>query len=96
MAESIFSFTAGAVSASAVVSHTDPGLPNWLDPSGHDEGYVTFRWIGAEGYPRPVAEQVRTRELERHLPPAARRITPTQRADQLRRRRLGVVRRFGS
>jgi hypothetical protein len=78
-----------------VVSHTDPGLPNWLDPSGHDEGYVTFRWIAADSYPRPVVEQVRTNQLEEHLPTTVRRITPTQRADQLRRRRLGVIKRFG-
>jgi hypothetical protein len=78
-----------------VVSHTDPGLPNWLDPSGHDEGYVTFRWIAADSYPRPVVEQVRTNQLEEHLPATVRRITPTQRADQLRRRRLGVIKRFG-
>jgi hypothetical protein len=31
-----------------VVSHDDPGLPNWLDPSGHSEGYVTYRWMLAD------------------------------------------------
>ena len=37
-----------------VVSHEDPQVPNWLDPSGHKEGYVTFRWIGSETYPTKV------------------------------------------
>lgn len=78
-----------------VVAHDDPGLPNWLDPSGHDEGYVTFRWIGADSYPRPVAEQIRASELDRRLPAGTRRITPEERAEQLRGRRLGVIRRFG-
>ena len=79
-----------------VISHADPGLPNWLDPSGHDEGYVTFRWIGADSHPRPVAEQIRLSDLDRHLPVTVRRITPAERAEQQRRRRLGVIRRFGS
>ena len=78
-----------------VVSHEDPGLPNWLDPSGHDEGYVTFRWIGADEYPRPSVEQFPADQLEARLPQNVRRITPDARAEQLRRRRLGVIRRFG-
>ncbi len=79
-----------------VVSHDDPGLPNWLDPSGHDEGYVTFRWIGAQEYPRPVVEQFAVGELEANLPADVRRITPPERVDQLRRRRRGVIKRFGT
>jgi hypothetical protein len=38
-----------------VASHDDPGLPNWLDPSGHTEGYVTYRWMLADEHPVPVA-----------------------------------------
>jgi hypothetical protein len=79
-----------------VISHADPGLPNWLDPSGHDEGYVTFRWIGADAYPRPIARQVRIAALEDHLPENVRRITPAERAQQLRGRRRGVIKRFGT
>lgn len=79
-----------------VISHADPGLPNWLDPSGHDEGYVTFRWIGADAHPRPIAEQVRIAELEDHLPENVQRITPAERAQQLRGRRRGVIKRFGT
>jgi len=78
-----------------VVSHRDPGLPNWLDPSGHNEGYVTFRWIGAEAYPRPSVEQFPAAELEARLSENVRRISPEARREQLRRRRLGVVHRFG-
>jgi hypothetical protein len=78
-----------------VVSHDDPGVHNWLDPSGHDEGYVTFRWIGADDYPRPSVEQFPASQLEAKLPPATCRTTPDERADQLRRRRLGVIKRFG-
>lgn len=79
-----------------VVSHPDPGLPNWLDPSGHSEGYVTFRWINADSYPRPVATQVKLAELDKHLPAGFKRITAEERRAQLAARRRGVINRFGS
>ncbi|MDP6978135.1 MAG: DUF1214 domain-containing protein [Myxococcota bacterium] len=79
-----------------VIAHEDPGLPNWLDPSGHEQGYVTVRWIKADGYPRPVAERVPIEELESHLPPDVRRITEAEREAQLRARRRGVIKRFGT
>ena len=28
-----------------VISHQDPGHPNWLDTSGHGFGFMTFRWV---------------------------------------------------
>ena len=28
----------------AVVSHEDPGVPNWLDPVGHSEASIIYRW----------------------------------------------------
>ena len=32
-----------------VVSKHDPGVPNWLDPSGMREGILTLRWAEFEG-----------------------------------------------
>ena len=79
-----------------VVTHDDPGLPNWLDPSGHCEGYITVRWIGAQAYPRPECRQVPRTELEQALPAGVKRITQEQRSAQLQGRRRGVIRRFGT
>jgi hypothetical protein len=78
-----------------VVCHDDPGLPNWLDPSGHQEGYITVRWIGAADYPEPRCEQVSRDALFEHLPDTVKTITPEQRRRQLAARRCGVIRRFG-
>lgn len=78
----------------AVISHGDPGIANWLDTAGHCEGYVTLRWMGAETSPRPDYQVVKLSELSRHLPPTARRITPAERAEQIRQRRLGLYNRF--
>ncbi|TXS95437.1 DUF1214 domain-containing protein [Parahaliea maris] len=77
-----------------VVAHTDPGLPNWLDPSGHVEGYITTRWMGASSCPVPRCEQVKSSELARYLPAAVQRISPEQRRQQLAGRRRGICKRF--
>lgn len=78
-----------------VVSHEDPGLPNWLDPCGYREGYITFRWIGSAHYPRPECTLLPAAQLQAALPADVRRITPEARAEQLRDRRVGILRRFG-
>ncbi len=77
-----------------VVSHDDPGLPNWLDPSGHAEGYVTYRWMLADHHPVPRCTQVPRAALVEHLPAGVRRITPEARRAQLAARRRGVQQRF--
>ena len=77
-----------------VVSHTDPGVPNWLDPSGHVEGYITVRWIGASHYPVPVCEQVKRQALTACLPARVKTLSPAARRQQLAARRRGVLGRF--
>lgn len=77
-----------------VISHDDPGVPNWLDPSGHSEGYVTYRWMRAESFPVPQATQVKRSELDAHLPKDIARITKEERIEQLAARRRGIVNRF--
>jgi Protein of unknown function (DUF1214) len=77
-----------------VVSHEDPGIPNWLDPSAHLEGYIALRWINADHYPKPECLQIKTAELSDHLPAGMKSISPEQRKTQLAERRLGVIKRF--
>ena len=79
-----------------VISHEDPGLPNWLDPAGFAEGYITYRWMLADSCPEPRATQVKAAELFRHLPQDVRRISPQARREQLAARRRGVINRFGN
>lgn len=47
-------------SVTIVVSDGDPGVPNWLDTSGHRTGVLFFRWLHAD-----IAEQPRCRLMER-------------------------------
>lgn len=77
-----------------VVSHDDPGLPNWLDPSGHEDGYITFRWMGSQENPRPICTQVSREDLLGHLPQEVRTIDAEGRRRQLEGRRRGVRKRF--
>jgi len=38
-------------SVRVVVSHTDPGVPNWIETAGHRMGTMCWRWIGADRHP---------------------------------------------
>jgi hypothetical protein len=40
------------------ISPRDPGVPNWLDPAGHQAGYVLCRSLLAEGEPPPLSLEV--------------------------------------
>jgi len=77
-----------------VVSHEDLGHANWLDPSGHSEGYITVRYLGADHYPIPACTQMKKSELATYLPEDVRTVTPDQRKAQLEERRRGVIKRF--
>ncbi len=38
-------------SVTVYVSHSDPGMPNWIETAGHRMGTMCWRWIGAEQHP---------------------------------------------
>ena len=46
-----------------VVAHEDPGLPNWLDPCGHRQGAMCWRWVRAAAHPQPRTRVVKLAEL---------------------------------
>ncbi len=46
-----------------VVSHTDPGQPNWIETAGHDMGTMCWRWIGASVHPLVSTRVVKLSEL---------------------------------
>ena len=41
-----------------VVAGRDPGVPNWLDTSGHTEGVVLFRWARTQAPPPDIESTV--------------------------------------
>jgi hypothetical protein len=46
-----------------VISDGDPGMPNWLDTSGHRVGVMFFRWLHADIAEQPVCRVVKRSEV---------------------------------
>ena len=78
----------------AVVSHTDPGVPNWIDTEGRPVGVCIYRWIGASSMPAADSVVIPLAELRQHLPADHPTVTSDERRRQLDTRRRGVHRRF--
>lgn len=76
-----------------VVSHRDPGVLNWLDTAGYSVGLMPNRWVESHESPTPGTKLVRFDDLESELS-GVRRIEQPERIEQLRRRKIGVDRRF--
>lgn len=76
-----------------VISLTDPGVPNWLDPAGYTEGGIYGRWYDCSDEPVPTITRVKLANLRDHLPADTPIVTPDERADELRRRVRACQRR---
>ena len=62
----------------AVISLTDPGVPNWLDPAGYTQGMLMGRWYAADSHPMPTLKRVPLAKVRDYLPAE----TPTMTAEQ--------------
>ena len=77
-----------------VISEEDPGVPNWLDPSGAETVLIFFRWQGlANGYVFPPEHQTTMQivdigDLSTVLPADEPRVSAEERANQLAERRF--------
>lgn len=74
----------------AVISGTDPGVPNWLDTAGNTTGSIYGRWKSCSGYPTPTIRKVRLAEVRKHLPADTPTVTPEAREEAIRLRTLGA------
>lgn len=79
-----------------VVALEDPGHPNWLDPAGHPEGLLTFRWFWPNADPSPTTRVVKRTELWAQLPKDTPRISPEARRAEIRARMAHLAWRFRS
>jgi hypothetical protein len=77
-----------------VISLSDPGVPNWLDPVGHGDGTICARVLYPESAPIVTLRYVKFQDLRRELPATTPMINRSARNDSLRRRWLGVRRRY--
>jgi hypothetical protein len=74
----------------AVISLADPGVPNWLDPGGHGEGLVMFRWTDASDGPQPELRAIDIENLRTQLPADTPVVSAEERQIALRARRRGA------
>ena len=82
-----------------VVAHRDPGVPNWLDTTGHKEGFLTPRWAYSEQpppdqWPSIRCKKVRFEQIREHLHSDTRSVTPEERKQQIRIRQRHVQKRY--
>lgn len=77
----------------AVISHADPGVPNWYDAGGHEVGLVTARYYKAPSVTTPRLRVVKLADLRKELPADTPTVTPEQRQETLRARARSVQRR---
>jgi hypothetical protein len=77
-----------------VISLSDPGVPNWLDPVGHGDGTICARVLYPGSAPAVSLRNVKLHDLRRALPAATAVINRDARSAALRRRWLGVRRRY--
>lgn len=76
-----------------VISARDPGVHNWLDTAGYRSGAIQGRWFGANATPNPTLRKVKLDDVLAGLPADTVRVSPSERAIALRRRRLAAQKR---
>lgn len=77
----------------AVISHQDPGVPNWLDTGGRKLGLISGRYFKAETAPSPKLKVVPFNDVFDHLPSTTPRVSAEERQQHLRQRLLSTHRR---
>jgi hypothetical protein len=80
-----------------VVAHRDPGVPNWLDTTGHPEGFMGLRWVYSDRPAElPTVKVVKApfEKIRQHLPAGVRSVSPEERREQIRIRQRHVQRRY--
>ena len=77
-----------------VIAQRDPGVANWLDPAGYEQGTLAVRFLWADQLPALSYRQVPFEHVQRELPPGTKVVTPEQRSQSLRSRRADLQRRL--
>jgi len=77
-----------------VLAHRDPGVPNWLDISGHPDGGIFMRWQSPSEDPKkPSVEVIAFDDIRMNLPAGHPTVTPEERAEVLQERYQAVNKR---
>ena len=78
-----------------VISHSDPGISNWLDTAGWNEGSFCLRWTLCSVYPTDVSSRlIKLEQLDSNLPVNTPRVSPAERRQTLADRQASISRRY--
>ncbi|MCK9504281.1 MAG: DUF1214 domain-containing protein [Porticoccaceae bacterium] len=77
----------------AVISHSDPGIANWLDAGGHQHGLISIRYYKADSIPEPRLRKVKLTDLPSALPVGTPMVSPEERQELLLARARSIARR---
>ncbi|MEM9175459.1 MAG: DUF1214 domain-containing protein [Myxococcota bacterium] len=77
-----------------VLAAEDPGVPNWLDITGHPRGFLTWRVTSDVQPPQPETRVVALEALRESLPPETPRIDPEARRRAIEARQTHVAQRY--
>jgi len=80
-----------------VITHRDPGVPNWLDTTGLPEGFMALRWTYSQkpdDLPTTKVSKVSFSDIRPHLPAETRTVSAEERREQIRVRQEHVQRRY--
>lgn len=78
-----------------VLSIHDPGVANWLDPTGHNDGILYLRNYLAREPVTPIVRKVKFKDVMANLPADTATVTPEQRQAALNYRRDGFRKVYG-
>jgi hypothetical protein len=77
-----------------VISHRDPGVPNWLDTTGLREGMIATRYIRTADVPSQTGQLVKLDQIRNVLAPTTPSMSVDQRRAQIAIRQAHVATRF--
>ena len=82
-----------------VVAQRDPGVPNWVDTSGLDHGFLTMRWSYAapppqEQWPTLSVRKVAFDDILTAFPQRTRKVSREERVERIFMRHRHVQRRY--
>lgn len=76
----------------AVISHQDPGVANWLDAGGHNQGLLAIRYYEPDSTPIPSVRRVKLSEVKAAFPTTTREVSAEERQKTLRDRAASIAR----
>ncbi len=77
-----------------VIAHEDPGVPNWIDPEGHESGTIGIRYLFPDQVTQPTFHTVPACEVRAGLPETTPTVQPHERRLSLQRRRRALQLRY--